>query len=101
MSSPRTTTLNLHAPLPATAGAGADDRRLRALVDRHLDFIGRMVRHLGVAELEIDDVLQQVFCTAARRLGDITAGSERAFLVQTAVNWAANARRARARRPEV
>jgi RNA polymerase sigma-70 factor (ECF subfamily) len=103
MSSPRTTTLNLTAPLAAaaTAGVNAHDKRLRALVDRHLDFIGRMVRHLGVADLEIDDVLQQVFCTAARRLGDIAPGSERAFLVQTAVNWAANARRARARRPEV
>src|SRR4051812_19097982 len=100
MSSPPTTTLKLTVPL-AAGDAVAVDRRVRALLDRHFDFIGRVVRNLGVAEAEVDDVLQQVFCTAARRLPDIVAGSERAFLVQTAVNWAANARRARARSPEV
>lgn len=100
MSSPPTTTLKL-SPLRAAGDATPVDRRVRVLVDRHLDFIGRVVRNLGVHEGEIDDVLQQVFCTAARRLTDIVEGSERAFLVQTAVNWAANARRARARNPEV
>jgi len=100
MASPRTTTLDLSPPL-AVAAAASDERRLRRLVDRHFDFIGRVVRNLGVPDAEIDDVLQQVFCAAASRLPDIVEGSERAFLVQTAVNWAANARRARARRPEV
>jgi RNA polymerase sigma-70 factor (ECF subfamily) len=100
MSSPPTTTLNLPPPL-AVEGTASADRRLRVLVDRHFDFIGRVLRNLGVAEAELDDVLQQVFCTAARRLLDIVEGSERAFLVQTAVNGAANARRARARSPEV
>jgi RNA polymerase sigma-70 factor (ECF subfamily) len=98
MSSPPTT-LNL-SPRLAVEGAATADRRVRALVDRHFDFIGRVLRNLGV-EAELDDVLQQVFCTAARRLPDILEGSERAFLVQTAVNGAANARRARARNPEV
>ena len=100
MSSPPTTTLNLPPPLAVEGTAGAD-RRVRALVERHFDFIGRVLRNLGVAEAELDDVLQQVFCTASRRLPDIAEGSERAFLVQTAVNGAANARRARARSPEV
>jgi RNA polymerase sigma-70 factor (ECF subfamily) len=100
MSSPRTTTLNLPPPFAAGATASAD-RRLRRLVDRHFDFIGRIIRNLGVAEADIDDVLQQVFFAAASRLPDIVEGSERAFLVQAAVNWAANARRARARSREV
>jgi RNA polymerase sigma-70 factor (ECF subfamily) len=99
MSSPRTTTLDLAPPL-AVAAASAD-RRLRGLIDRHFDFIGRVLRNVGVMEAELDDLLQQVFCTASRRLSDIADGSERAFLVQTAVNCAANARRARARNPEV
>jgi RNA polymerase sigma-70 factor (ECF subfamily) len=100
MSSPPSTTLKLPAPLAAVDVVGAD-RRLRALVDGHFQFIGRVVRNLGVGEAEIDDVLQQVFLTAARRLADIVEGAERAFLVQTAVNWAANARRSRARIREV
>jgi RNA polymerase sigma-70 factor, ECF subfamily len=100
MSTPRTPTLNLSPPLLAGSTV-ADEGRLRALVDQQFDFIGRVVRNLGVDEAEIDDVLQQVFCTAARRLLEIAEGSERAFLVQTAVNWAANARRARARSREV
>jgi RNA polymerase sigma-70 factor (ECF subfamily) len=100
MSSPPTTTLKLPPPLAVEHAASAD-RRVRALVGGHFDFIGRVLRNLGVAEAEIDDLLQQVFCTAARRLPDIVVGSERAFLIQTAVNLAANARRARARSPEV
>jgi RNA polymerase sigma-70 factor (ECF subfamily) len=99
MSSSRTTTLNL--PPPFAAATASADRRLRDLVERDFDFIGRVIRNLGVAEAEIDDVLQQVFCAAANRLPDIALGSERAFLVQAAVNWAANARRAQARRREV
>jgi RNA polymerase sigma-70 factor (ECF subfamily) len=100
MSSPRITTLNLPPPFAAAAPASAD-RRLRGLVEQHFEFIGRVVRNLGVAEAEIDDVLQQVFCAAASRLPDLLEGSERAFLVQAAVNWAANTRRARFRRREV
>src|SRR5262245_60667045 len=100
MSSPPTTTLNLPPPL-AVEGTASADRRVRVIVDQHFDFIGRVLRNLGVVEAELDDVLQQVFCTVARRLPDVVEGSERAFVVQTAVNCAANARRARARNPEV
>src|SRR6185436_6168616 len=100
MSSPRTTTLNLPPPLAVEETASADGR-VRVLFDRHFDFIGRVLRNLGVVEAELDDLLQLVVCTAARRLSDIAQESERAFLVQTAVNCAANARRARARSPEV
>jgi RNA polymerase sigma-70 factor (ECF subfamily) len=75
--------------------------RLRALFDRHFDLVGRVVRNLGVPPSEVDDVLERVFSSAAARLADIEEGCERGFLVQAAVRWAANARRARGRIREV
>jgi len=76
-------------------------RRLRALYDDHFELVGRVVRNLGVSPSEVDDVLERVFSSAAARLADIEAGRERAFLVQAAVRWTANARRARARIREI
>jgi RNA polymerase sigma-70 factor (ECF subfamily) len=96
-------------PLPlAPAPSLAEDpthpgrtRRLRGLFNDNFDLVARVVRNLGVPPGEVDDVLQRVFASAAARLDDIVPGSERAFLVQVAVRWAANARRARARVREV
>lgn len=76
-------------------------RRLRGLYDDSFELVARVVRNLGVPPGEVDDVMQRVFSSAAARLDDIAPGSERAFLVQVAVRWAANARRARARMREV
>jgi RNA polymerase sigma-70 factor (ECF subfamily) len=98
MSPPSSTTLKL-APFAAVAPQAG--HRLKRLVEAHFDFIGRVVRNVGVPAADIDDVLQRVFCAAAQRLDDIAPGSERAFLVQSALNWAANARRARARIREI
>jgi RNA polymerase sigma-70 factor (ECF subfamily) len=102
----RTTTaapLALTADVPrARDGGQAAERtaRLRAMVDDCFDLVGRVVRNLGVPTADVDDVVQRVFASAATRLADITRGSERAFLVQAAVRWAANARRVLARRRE-
>jgi RNA polymerase sigma-70 factor (ECF subfamily) len=95
--------LTLAAEPGAREGACHADRtrRLRALIDNSFDLVARVVRNLGVPPGEVDDVLQRVFSSAADRLADIAPGSERAFLVQVAVRWAANARRARARLREV
>jgi RNA polymerase sigma-70 factor (ECF subfamily) len=98
MNPPSSSTLKL---TPFAAAAPHAGPRLKALVELHFDFIGRVVRNVGVPAAEIDDVLQRVFCSAAQRLDDIVPGSERAFLVQSALNWAANARRARARIREI
>jgi RNA polymerase sigma-70 factor, ECF subfamily len=76
-------------------------RRLRSLFDDNFDLVGRVVRNLGVPASEIDDVLERVFSSAAARLSDIAEGCERGFLLQAAVRWAANARRARARIREI
>jgi RNA polymerase sigma-70 factor (ECF subfamily) len=76
----------------ANTGAG-----LRELVDGHYDFVWRSLRRLGVADGDIDDAAQQVFCTAARKLAAIRSGSARAFLFQTAPDDVLDLRRARKR----
>ena len=75
--------------------------RIRALVDDHFSFVWRYLRGLGVPEAEVDDVTQQVFVIASRKVDVIDLGSERSFLIGTAHGVAANARRADVRRREV
>jgi RNA polymerase sigma-70 factor (ECF subfamily) len=70
------------------------------LVHRHLDFVWRALRRLGLSAADADDASQQVFMIAARQLAEIPPGKERAFLYGTARRIAANARRARLRRRE-
>jgi len=90
------------AALPGSAEPRSDAaRRLRSLFDHNFDLVGRVVRNLGVPASEVDDVLERVFSSAAARLSDIGEGCERGFLLQAAVRWAANARRARARIREI
>lgn len=79
----------------------ARDSRLRGLVDRHIDFVARVLRNAGVPEVGIDDEVQRTFITVARRLDDVRVGSEKSFLLQTALRVAAHARRTLARRREV
>lgn len=86
---------------PIMPRPGSADARLRALVGEFFDFIWRSLRRLGVPEAEVDDCTQQVFLVAARKLDDIQAGSERAYLFGTAMRVASDARRSRTRRREV
>lgn len=67
--------------------------RTRALVEDHFDFVWRLLRRLGVPGADVDDVTQQVFIVAARRVSDIALGSERTFLYGTALRMAATTRR--------
>jgi RNA polymerase sigma-70 factor (ECF subfamily) len=76
----------------------AEESRLRSLVQMNHAFIWRVVRRLGIAESEADDVTQEVFCVAAHRLSDIEPNKERSFLYSVAVRVSANARRAGRRR---
>jgi len=69
------------------------DERVTRLVRTHHDFIWRLLRRLGVPESGADDLTQQVFCVAARRLADIVPGSERSFLFGTALRVAADSQR--------
>jgi RNA polymerase sigma-70 factor (ECF subfamily) len=87
-------------PLASKRGATAD-ARLQRLVGAQFDFVWRSLRRLGVPGDDVDDCAQQVFWVAARKLGDIHEGSERAFLFSTAMRVASDARRSRTRRREV
>lgn len=74
--------------------------RLTLVVKTQFAFVWRVLRRLGLSDADADDGAQRVFLVLARRLADVQAGSERAFLFRTAVNVAYKARRARRRRPE-
>jgi len=62
--------------------------RVTRMVQAHHDFIWRLLRRLGVATADTDDATQRVFMIAARRVADITVGSERSFLFGTALRVA-------------
>ena len=74
--------------------------RVERLVREHFAFVWRVARRLGLAPADADDAAQRVMLIASERLGDIVAGSERAFLFRTAAHVTSKAHRARRRRPE-
>lgn len=67
--------------------------RLRQLVDQHLNFVWRYLRRMGHCGADCDEILQDAFLVAARRLDGIREGSERAYLLQVALNIASTRRR--------
>jgi RNA polymerase sigma-70 factor (ECF subfamily) len=66
---------------------------VKELVADHFDFVWRSVRRLGLDAADADDVTQEAFLVASRRLGDLLPGRERAFLLSTAVRVASTLRR--------
>jgi RNA polymerase sigma-70 factor, ECF subfamily len=78
------------------------DRKERtdAFVRAHYAFVWRVLRRAGLSPEDADDAAQRVFLSAAERLDDIQAGSERAFLYRTAAHVASKAHRSRQRRPD-
>jgi RNA polymerase sigma-70 factor (ECF subfamily) len=88
------------AALPVSAPA-SEDARLRSIVTEHVDFVWRSLRRLGVLEADLADAAQVVFLVLTRKLDLVRKGSERAFLFQTALRVASDARRTRRRRREV
>jgi RNA polymerase sigma-70 factor (ECF subfamily) len=87
-------------PRASSALGQRDHARVAELLRAHFRDVWRMVRRFGVPENSADDAAQEVFIIAARRLSDITAGSERPFLLATAVRVAANLRRSLGTRRE-
>lgn len=77
-----------------------DQARLNRLVRENFNYVWRLGRRLGLSEAEADDVAQQVFLVASRRLGDLEVGHERPFLYGTAVRCASKWRRTEQRRRE-
>ncbi len=87
--------------LAKVVGPKTTKSRLSQLVDGHIDFVARILRNAGTAEAEIDDEVQRVFIVLSNRLEDVQIGSEKSFLLQTALHIAARSRRTVARRREV
>ena len=88
-------------PGPAPPPTAARDVRLRAMVGAHFDPVWRALKRLGVPEAGVDDAAQQVFLVASRRLDEIRADGERAYLMGVALRVASDARRALRRLREV
>jgi RNA polymerase sigma-70 factor (ECF subfamily) len=67
--------------------------RLEKMFRSHHELVWRTLRRLGLGPEQAADATQQAFLIAAERLGDIRAGSERAFLFGTAIRLARTAYR--------
>ena len=92
----------LEAPPPVAQVPTAAEReaRLARLLATHFRMVWRALRRLGVQAHAVDDAAQEVFIVVSRKLAQITPEHERRFLYGVALRVAANARRARAARPE-
>lgn len=71
--------------------------RLRQLVIDHLDFVWRNLRRLGNSSADADELVQEAFLVASRKLDEIRPGSERSFLLSIAMNIASTRRRSYSR----
>lgn len=78
---------------PEEQAASAPQERLHSWFRDYFDLLWRLARRLGVPHAQVDDVVQEAFITAERRAADISAGSERRFLVNTTIKLSANCRR--------
>jgi RNA polymerase sigma-70 factor (ECF subfamily) len=81
---------------PATNEPVAEPLRDRttALFHEHGRFVWRVLRRLGVADADVEDVCQDVFLTAHRRIGDFEERStSRTWLYGICLRVAANYRR--------
>jgi RNA polymerase sigma-70 factor (ECF subfamily) len=83
----------------ASPAVRPDPARLGAAVRQNYQFIWRSLRRLGLQAADVDDAAQQVLSVFAKRLADVEVGAEKAFLFQTALRVASDARRAAARLP--
>jgi RNA polymerase sigma-70 factor, ECF subfamily len=74
--------------------------RTAALFNEHGRYVWRVLRRLGVADADVEDVCQEVFLTAHRKLANFEArSSSRTWLYGICLRLAANYRRKTGRRP--
>lgn len=85
---------------PSESARASAETRLRSSVAPHLDALWLFVRRLGVAEGDVDDVVQEAVLVVAKRLGGIAPGAEKSFLFSTAYKMSADARRRQKRKNE-
>ena len=86
---------------PVTTLGGVNESRLRRIVLEHFDVLWRFLRRLGIAEPDVDDAVQEVVLVLARKLDQVAVGSERSFVLSTAVRVASGFRRTARNRREV
>ncbi|MDF2693620.1 MAG: polymerase sigma factor RpoE [Labilithrix sp.] len=91
------------APESTVRMVRSEDERTNARVERliheHYEFVWRSARRLGVRSADLDDVVQEVFVVAARRIDEIT--HELGFLFRACMHAASHSRRSVQRRREV
>jgi RNA polymerase sigma-70 factor, ECF subfamily len=75
----------------------SDRTRLQVMFDAHHNLVWRTLRRYGLDAEAAADVGQQAFLVAVERIADIWPGSERAFLIGTAIRLARSSRRSSAR----
>lgn len=99
---PSNRTLANSAPELAMTKQPVSSARLTvaALVETYSDYVWRTVRRLGVRERDVDDIAQHILYVAASKLESIRPGSERSFLLHTALNDVQTYRRTCARQRE-
>jgi RNA polymerase sigma-70 factor (ECF subfamily) len=71
--------------------------RLRELVASHFNFVWRNLRRVGNSPADSDEIVQEAFLVASRKLDEMRAGCERAFLLAIAMNIASTRRRSYSR----
>jgi RNA polymerase sigma-70 factor (ECF subfamily) len=91
----------LDGPAGAATSDRVDEARLGRLVSEHFDVLWRFLKRLGIPESDVDDAVQEVILVLARKLHQVDAGSERAFVLSTAFRVASGFRRQARRRREV
>jgi RNA polymerase sigma-70 factor (ECF subfamily) len=77
-------------PLPRSIN---QQDRLRKLVLDHIDFVWRNLRRIGNSSADADELVQEAFLIASRKLDEIHPGCERSFLLAIAMNVASTRRR--------
>jgi RNA polymerase sigma-70 factor (ECF subfamily) len=90
--------LGVAAPFP-TLNADAE-QRLAVMLTAHFSSVWRAGRRAGLSEAQAEEIAQEAFAIAARRLDQIEAGCERAYLIAVASRLALNLRRRSASRKE-
>ncbi len=73
---------------------------LRDLFELHFDTLWGRARRLGLSDAEADDATQEAFLIASRKIEQIEAGREAAFLFQTVTFVVRNLQRSASRRYE-
>ncbi|MBN1612464.1 MAG: sigma-70 family RNA polymerase sigma factor [Polyangiaceae bacterium] len=93
-----------HPPCDQPVAGGSEaarEARLRRMLALHFDAVWRTACRLGATPARADDVAQEAFLVASRKLEQVDPQREREFLMGVAVRLTANVRRAIAARAEV